>query len=111
LTFIYAIVSTVLLMVASVPILYRMDVRLRIPELMAARGWKTAYALSRESGGRITLPRAYRLVKSEGRLDTFGADVLELLCATFGVTPGELFETDAEESARLATERAAKRKR
>jgi hypothetical protein len=97
-------------MVAVVPILYRMDVRLRIPELMAARGWKTAYALSRESQGRITLPRAYRLVKSEGRLDTFGADVLELLCETFGVGPAELFETDAEEAARVAAERPAKKR-
>jgi hypothetical protein len=87
-----------------------MDVRLRIPELMAARGWKTAYALARACGGRLTLPRAYRLVKSEGRLETFGADVLEVLCATFGVTPAELFETDAEEAARVAAERPARKR-
>jgi DNA-binding Xre family transcriptional regulator len=86
-----------------------MEMRVRLPELLEARGM-TAYALSRESKGRITMSMAYRLVEKRGRLSTFAAGVLEGLCTALAVTPGELFETDAEEAARHATERPARKR-
>jgi|JI7StandDraft_1071085.scaffolds.fasta_scaffold310831_1 DNA-binding Xre family transcriptional regulator len=65
--------------------------RLRLPELLRARGL-TAYALAARSGGRISESTAYRLIEMEGRLQTFGADILAALCDVLEVEPGELFE-------------------
>jgi DNA-binding Xre family transcriptional regulator len=89
--------------------MYGMWMRLRFPELMAARGWNP-YQLSKASGRRISLTTAYRLDESDGRFDKVTAKLLEELCRVFAVTPGELFETDAEEAARHATERPARKR-
>lgn len=70
------------------------QMRLRIPELLAERDW-TPYRLSVESGSRISMSTAYRLDEKGGRLDTFAAELLEALCDVFGIGPGELFERDA----------------
>lgn len=59
-----------------------MRVRLRIPELLAARDW-TAYRLSRESNGRISMSTAYRLVEKGGQLDTYSSDLLDALHDVF----------------------------
>ena len=70
-----------------------MDVRLRLPELLKQHGL-TAYAVSRRSGGRISMSTAYRLVRLDGRVQSFDADMLEALCDVLNVTPGELLERD-----------------
>ena len=67
--------------------------RIRLPELMQRRGL-TAYAMSKQSAGRISLSTAYRLVEMEGSLETFGAEILEALCDVLQVEPGELLERD-----------------
>jgi DNA-binding Xre family transcriptional regulator len=67
--------------------------RLRIPELLAARGM-TPYALSKHSDGRVSLSTVYRLVDRRGRLQTYSSDLLDTLCDVLDVEPGELFERD-----------------
>ncbi len=65
--------------------------RLRVPELLEERGM-TAYALAKESHGRISTRQAYRLANDEGRFEFISGAILEALCDVFGVTPGDLFE-------------------
>ncbi|MDQ8158015.1 MAG: helix-turn-helix transcriptional regulator [Gemmatimonadota bacterium] len=69
--------------------------RLRLPELMHARGL-TAYAIAKRSTGRISISTAYRLVEMEGRLETFGADILDALCDVLAVEPDALFERNGD---------------
>ena len=69
--------------------LSRVSIRLRIPELLDARGW-TTYRLAKASG--ISLSAAYRLVDKRGALKTFPAKLLEALSDGLGVEPAELFE-------------------
>lgn len=76
-----------------------MDVRVRIPELLAADTAKgriktTPYALAKQSSGRISLSTAYRLVKRRGQLESFESKLLEALCDVLDVEPGELLERD-----------------
>jgi DNA-binding Xre family transcriptional regulator len=66
--------------------------RLRIDELLRRRGL-TAYALSKASKGRISLPMAYRLLRRRGRFNSIKSDVLDALCEVFEVNPGDLFES------------------
>lgn len=80
-------------MTRKLAILHGMDVRLRLPELMKQRDL-TAYAVSRRSGGRISMSTAYRLARLKGRVHNFNADMLEALCDVFGVEPGDLLERD-----------------
>jgi DNA-binding Xre family transcriptional regulator len=70
-----------------------MNVRIRLPELMKQRGL-TAYAVSRRSGGRISMSTAYRLARLNGRLHNFNAGMLEALCDVLGVEPGDLLERE-----------------
>lgn len=73
---------------------YADAVRLRIPELLEEHGL-TPYHLSKQSGGRISLSTAYRLVRLQGRVRRFEADMLEVLCDVLGVKdPGRLFELE-----------------
>lgn len=72
-----------------------MRVRLRIRELLKKRGL-TYYALAKKSGERISLSTAYRFKKNDGRLETFGAEMLEALCDIFDVEPGELLEREGK---------------
>lgn len=76
-----------------------MLMRLRLPELLDARGL-TAYALAKQSEGRISMSTAYRLVRLEGRVQNFDADMLEALCDVLGVSPGELLEREAPKRGR-----------
>jgi DNA-binding Xre family transcriptional regulator len=64
-------------------------VRLRVAELLEKRG-ETAYALAK--GADLTLPRAYRLARPDGRFERIEAEALEALCRYFGVQPGALLE-------------------
>jgi transcriptional regulator with XRE-family HTH domain len=71
-----------------------MRVRLRIRELLAEHQL-TYYAIAKQSGGRISMSTAYRLKESDGRLDTFSADMLEALCDIFGLDDtGPLLERE-----------------
>jgi DNA-binding Xre family transcriptional regulator len=72
-----------------------MTLRVRIPELLEARGM-TPYALAKASAGRISMSTAYRLRDSEGRLETYAADLLEALSDVLGVPIGELLEREPE---------------
>ena len=67
--------------------------RLRLPELLDEAGM-TPYALSKQSGDRISESTAYRLVRQRGEVQMFDASVLEALCDVLEVEPGELFERD-----------------
>ena len=63
--------------------------RLRVPELLAEREW-TAYELSKQSGGRISMSQAYRFARGEFR--ALSPDVVAALCAVFEIdAPGPLF--------------------
>jgi DNA-binding Xre family transcriptional regulator len=78
---------------------YAMLMRLRIPELLAEHGI-TPYALSKKSGGRISMSTAYRLKDSKGRLETYRADMLEALCDVFRIEDlGDLLERDKRKRA------------
>jgi hypothetical protein len=70
-------------------------VRLRLPELL--REYKyTAYRLARESGGRISLSTIYRLKRSDGRLEYYGAALCEAIVSVLGIKDvNQLFEFDA----------------
>jgi DNA-binding Xre family transcriptional regulator len=68
-------------------------VHLPVAELLKARG-ETAYMLSKGTG--LTLTRAYRLARADGRFERIEAEALDALCAYFGVQPGELLEHVAE---------------
>ena len=55
----------------------------------------TAYRLSKESGGRISLTAAYRLAR--GEFAAVSAEVLDALCDVFKIDdPGPLFERPAK---------------
>jgi DNA-binding Xre family transcriptional regulator len=54
----------------------------------------TAYAMSRQSRGRISMSTAYRLARLKGKLQSFDAVMLEALCDIFRCAPGDLLERD-----------------
>lgn len=76
-----------------------MDMRIRINELLAEKGW-SPYALAMESKGRISLSAAHRLARHKGRVKLFNASLLDALCDVFGVEPNELLERDQVKRAR-----------
>lgn len=71
-----------------------MLMRLRLPELLDERGM-SAYALSKQSKGRISMSTAYRMARLSGRVQNFDAELLEALCDVLSVEPGELLERDS----------------
>ena len=73
-----------------------LDMRLTLPELMAARGLKTAYSLERYAKGALTMSSAHRLVKAAGKPKRVDLATLDALCDVFGVEPGELWERDTK---------------
>lgn len=64
-------------------------VRLRIAELMRARGL-SPYAFGKAVG--ITFPTAYRLARPSGDFGRLERETLNRLCEFFRVQPGELIE-------------------
>jgi len=64
-------------------------VRLKVYELMAARGI-TAYKLSQ--GTDLTYPSAYRLSRAGGQFGRLHSETLEELCRYFRVQPGRLLQ-------------------
>jgi DNA-binding Xre family transcriptional regulator len=73
--------------------------RLRVPELLAARGI-TAYQMAKQSEGRISVSQAYRLCEDEGRFGFVSAEILDALCDVFGVSPGDLLEREGARTKR-----------
>ena len=72
-------------------------IRVRLPELLEEhKKIPTAYAIAKASKGRISLSAAHRLVRAEGAVQRYDADVIEALCEMFGIGPGELFELNAK---------------
>jgi hypothetical protein len=83
--------------------------RLRLPELLKERAL-TPYALGTHSGGRISLPMAYRLARAGGRFVTIKADVLDAMLDAFSVEPGALLErTPAAKRGRAGARSKGKR--
>jgi DNA-binding Xre family transcriptional regulator len=70
------------------------DMRLRLPDLMAERGVRTAYALAKASRGAIPITTAARLVEANGRPKRIDLATLDALCDVFGVGPGDLLERE-----------------
>jgi DNA-binding Xre family transcriptional regulator len=68
-------------------------VRLRLPELLKERG-VTAYAVARDSGGRLAIRSLYRLVKRRGRVTMVSAKTIEALCDVLRASPNELIELE-----------------
>ena len=72
-------------------LVYDAAMRLRLRELLAERDM-TAYALVEASGRRIDMSTAYRLLRNNGRVQAFSADLLDALCDVLDVEVGELLE-------------------
>ena len=70
-----------------------MDMRVRLTELMEAKGL-SAYEIANRSDRRITMSTIYRLKKADGRMEYLNTSVLEALCDVLDVGPGELLERD-----------------
>lgn len=71
---------------------YLGTMRTTVPELLAQKGW-TAYELSKQSGGRISMSAAYRLANGEWKC--ISGEMLDALCDVFGIEdPGPLFVQD-----------------
>ncbi|MEQ1693147.1 MAG: helix-turn-helix transcriptional regulator [Gemmatimonas sp.] len=90
-----------------------MELRLRIPELLSAApgGAWSAWRLHVESKGRITATKAYRLVRTSGKVErSFDRETLEALCEALHVGPEQLFTFDKAPAKRPA-KKAAKRVR
>lgn len=71
-----------------------LDMRLRLPELMAAQKLRTAYALAKASKGAIPISTAHRLVEAEGKPDRIDMRTLDALCDTLKCKPSELLARD-----------------
>lgn len=69
-----------------------MTVRLRIRQLMRAKGLETAYQLAQAADGRLSAATCYRLVAADGAVQNFNADTLEALADFFDVEVADLFE-------------------
>jgi DNA-binding Xre family transcriptional regulator len=69
------------------------SMRVRLPELL---GEMTPYRLAMESGERISLSTAYRLVRMKGRVANFDADMLAALCDVLQIEPSDLLERDGK---------------
>lgn len=70
-----------------------MEMRLRLPELLKDAEL-TPYAAAKASGGRLDVSTLYRLVRKDGRVKYFAADMMEALCDVLNVSPGDLLERD-----------------
>lgn len=76
--------------------------RLRVPELLEARGI-TAYQLAKQSDGRISLSAAYRLARGEWKC--LPEVVLDALCDVLDCTPGDLLLRDSASAPRARRRR------
>jgi DNA-binding Xre family transcriptional regulator len=59
--------------------------RLKLPELMAERKLKNAYALMKASRGDLTITTAVRLVEADGKPKRVDLNTLDTLCRMFDV--------------------------
>lgn len=84
--------------------------RLRIPELLQEHGL-TPYGLSVRSKGRLSLSTAYRLARVKGRVKSFDARLLDVICDTLKIEPSDLLERDRDARNSSATPRKRSRGR
>ncbi len=73
--------------------------RIRLPELLKERGL-TAYGLAAASKGRIDMSTLYRLTRAKGHVRYLDSQLLDALCDTLDVEPGELLERKASRKGR-----------
>lgn len=78
--------------------------RLRLRELLAERDM-TAYALAAASNGRVNMSTAYRLLRSDGHVQAFSAELLDALCDTLHVEVEELLERGGQSPTRRSRKR------
>ena len=64
-----------------------MKIKLRIPDLLAEKGW-TAYRLAKAA--QLPFGTAYKLAEGSG--DSISLSVMEKVCAALKCGPGDLFE-------------------
>jgi hypothetical protein len=72
-----------------------MPVRIRIAELMKENRIESAYRLAQaleHAGADVSAPSVYRLVRADGALATYSAELLEALSTLFRVEIGDLFD-------------------
>lgn len=86
----------VLLSTVKRDILHPVTVKLRVLELMKARGIASAYQLVQAVGAlpqksKPSEATIYRLVRDGGDIESVRADTLEALAAVFGCKIGDLF--------------------
>lgn len=77
----------------------RVPIRLRVPEIFEEKGL-TAYEVAKRSAGRIQAPTLYRLARRNGKVSSFDAELLDVLCDVLDVEPGELLERDGKRKRR-----------
>lgn len=70
-----------------------MEMRLRLPEVLRAANL-TPYAVAQRSNDRLDASTLYRLVRQEGRVKYFKAELCQALCETLGIKPADLFEVE-----------------
>lgn len=73
-------------------IVLNMSVRLRLPELMKAKGYASAYQLVQAINGRVGEATIYRLVRKAGEIESVRVNTLEVLAAVFECDVADLFE-------------------
>lgn len=77
-----------------------MDMRVRLPELFNEHDL-SPYAVSKQSGGRISMSTIYRLNRLRGRVQNFDNEMLEALCDVFGLkSMDDLLERDRPKRSR-----------
>ena len=52
----------------------------------------TAYEIAKRSAGRIQAPTLYRLARRKGRVSSFDAELLDILCEILDCDPADLLE-------------------
>lgn len=77
-----------------------MTLRIRITELMKAKGYASAYELANALHGRMGERTVYRLVEADGRVKNFSADTLEALADVFDVSIAELLIREKKSGSR-----------
>lgn len=66
----------------------------------------TAYQVAKDSGGRISTSALYRLVRAEGRVRYFDAELLDALCDVLKLNDvGTLIERNAKKKQRAVQAR------
>lgn len=71
-----------------------LDMRFRLPELMAERGIRSAYHLEQVAARRLSLSTCNRLVDAGHELKRIDVRTLQALCDVFDVDTNAILERD-----------------